>query len=60
MQCHWLRLLDNLKQFLMRVGYNGLIYTDASFDNRSGVRPIVCLKIRNETTKTVKGYEIVD
>ncbi len=44
----------------MRVGYNGLIYTDASFDNRSGVRPIVCLKIRNETTKTVKGYEIVD
>ncbi len=48
------------KQFLMRVGYNGLIYTDGSFDNRSGVRPIVCLKSETKLRKTVKGYEIVD
>ena len=48
------------KQFLMRVGYNGLIYTDASFDNRSVVRPIVCLKSETKLRKTVKGYEIVD
>ncbi len=47
-------------QFLARVGCGGIIYTDGSYNDRQGLRPVVCLKSNTKIQKTVNGYEIVD